>query len=433
MRSCGRPARAPPLPEGARISPPGGISLIRNPLAASGGIDAETISAAKLAIPGAFTVGQQRALTARDYATLATAVPGVRRAAAELRFTGSLTVADVAIQPELGEDPAAELLAEVWRSLAAVRKIGQLVRVLPPRYRPLAVALDVTLSPATIRREAAHHLARLLSNGWLPDGTPALFNPANLAFATPVYSSPIIAAVHAVPGVASVTLTRFGFLDQPAGTGYGARSRAALRNAGDGAPRQRPHPTRARLRARVTGGRTVSTLVPPNSSSRRAALLEQLIVALTSTEADALPIRTRAPDDPTVALLDAWATVGDVLGFYLDRIADEGYLTTATQPGSILALASLVGYQPAQAWRRRSIWPTRWPPIRPTTRFSSARGSCSSRCQVPASSRSLSSRPWRLSRGRAGTCWHRSPRSRFRRAPRHSSSTARPRSWCPTT
>jgi predicted phage baseplate assembly protein len=90
-------------------------------------------------------------------------------------------------------------------------------------------------------------------------------------------------------------------------------------------------------------------LVPPHSSSRRAALLEQLIVALTSPAGDtpALPIRTRATDDPTIALLDAWATVGDVLGFYLDRIADEGYLSTATQPGSILALASLVGYQPA--------------------------------------------------------------------------------------
>ena len=91
------------------------------------------------------------------------------------------------------------------------------------------------------------------------------------------------------------------------------------------------------------------TLVPPHSSSRRAALLEQLIVALTSPGGDnpALPIRTRAADDPTIALLDAWATVGDVLGFYLDRIADEGYLSTATQPGSILALASLIGYRPA--------------------------------------------------------------------------------------
>ena len=87
--------------------------------------------------------------------------------------------------------------------------------------------------------------------------------------------------------------------------------------------------------------------VPPHSSSRRAALIEQLIVALTSPDEPPLLMQTRAPDDPTIALLDAWATVGDVLGFYSDRIADEGYLSTAIQPGSILALASLVGYQPA--------------------------------------------------------------------------------------
>jgi len=196
-------------------APPEGITAVRNPLPASGGIDAETIAAAKLAIPGAFTAGQQRALTTQDYVSLATAVPEVRGAAAELRSTGTLTIVDVAIQPEHGEDPTAELLAEVRWALAEVRKIGHLVRVLAPRYRPLAVALDVTLSPGTIRREAAHHLARVLSSGWLPDGRPALFNPANLAFAATVYSSPIIAAVHAVDGVTSVTLTRFGFLDQP--------------------------------------------------------------------------------------------------------------------------------------------------------------------------------------------------------------------------
>jgi predicted phage baseplate assembly protein len=206
-------------PTSAESTPPSGISAICNPLAVTGGIDAETTAAAKLAIPGAFTVNQQRALCAADYATLAGAVSGVRSAAAELRFTGSLAVVDVAIQPQLGEDPANELLADVRRSLEAVRKIGQLVRVVPPRYRPLLLELDVTLAPGTIRREIAHHLARLLSSGWLHDGSPALFNPANLAFATSVYSSPIIAAVHAVTGIDSVTLTQFGFLDEPAAGG----------------------------------------------------------------------------------------------------------------------------------------------------------------------------------------------------------------------
>ena len=84
----------------------------------------------------------------------------------------------------------------------------------------------------------------------------------------------------------------------------------------------------------------------PHTSLRRAALLEQLLVALASGQDGALAIGTRAPDDPTIALLDAWATVGDVLGFYLDRIAEEGYLSTALEPGSILALAALTGTQP---------------------------------------------------------------------------------------
>ncbi len=55
-------------------------------------------------------------------------------------------------------------------------------------------------------------------------------------------------------------------------------------------------------------------------------------------------LTTRATDDPSIALLDAWATVGDVLTFYQERIANEGYLRTATERRSILELARLVGY-----------------------------------------------------------------------------------------
>ncbi len=51
-------------------------------------------------------------------------------------------------------------------------------------------------------------------------------------------------------------------------------------------------------------------------------------------------------DDPAVALLDAWATVADVLTFYQERIANEGYLQTATEHRSLVELARLVGYVP---------------------------------------------------------------------------------------
>src|ERR1035438_8476224 len=48
--------------------------------------------------------------------------------------------------------------------------------------------------------------------------------------------------------------------------------------------------------------------------------------------------------DPAIALLDAWAVVADVLTFYQERIANEGYLPTATERRSLLELARLVNY-----------------------------------------------------------------------------------------
>lgn len=57
-----------------------------------------------------------------------------------------------------------------------------------------------------------------------------------------------------------------------------------------------------------------------------------------------MELATREGDDPAIALLDAWATVADVLTFYQERIANEGYLQTATERRSVLELARLVGY-----------------------------------------------------------------------------------------
>ena len=54
---------------------------------------------------------------------------------------------------------------------------------------------------------------------------------------------------------------------------------------------------------------------------------------------------TRASDDPTVALVDAAACVADVLTFYQERIANEGFLRTATERLSVLELARAIGYE----------------------------------------------------------------------------------------
>ncbi|MCM3906041.1 MAG: hypothetical protein ND866_30525 [Pyrinomonadaceae bacterium] len=55
-------------------------------------------------------------------------------------------------------------------------------------------------------------------------------------------------------------------------------------------------------------------------------------------------LQTRSDDDYAVTLLDMWATVADVLTFYQERIANEGYLRTALQRDSVLRMARMLDY-----------------------------------------------------------------------------------------
>lgn len=57
-------------------------------------------------------------------------------------------------------------------------------------------------------------------------------------------------------------------------------------------------------------------------------------------------LSSRDGADASIALLDSWATLADVLTFYQERIANEGFLRTATERRSALELANLVGYRP---------------------------------------------------------------------------------------
>ena len=54
-------------------------------------------------------------------------------------------------------------------------------------------------------------------------------------------------------------------------------------------------------------------------------------------------------DNWILALVRSWATVGDVLSFYQERLIHEGYLRTAKRPLSITELARLLDYRPRPA------------------------------------------------------------------------------------
>lgn len=79
---------------------------------------------------------------------------------------------------------------------------------------------------------------------------------------------------------------------------------------------------------------------------RHSQFLSTMLARLSSMDYPALAdLTTREPSDPAIAMLDAWATVADVLTFYQERIANEGYLRSAQERRSILELARLVGYR----------------------------------------------------------------------------------------
>jgi hypothetical protein len=57
----------------------------------------------------------------------------------------------------------------------------------------------------------------------------------------------------------------------------------------------------------------------------------------------------RDPADFGMTLVELFAYMGDILNYYIDRAANEGFLATATQRQSVLQLANLLGYTPTDA------------------------------------------------------------------------------------
>ncbi|HLF12219.1 MAG TPA: hypothetical protein VJA26_13500, partial [Gammaproteobacteria bacterium] len=103
-------------------------------------------------------------------------------------------------------------------------------------------------------------------------------------------------------------------------------------------------------------GLTVETPAPISNRPGLAAIAYRvgthgqfkasMLARLSESDAPELgALKTREDDDFTIALLDAWALVSDVITFYQERIANESYLRTATERGSIINLARLIGYQ----------------------------------------------------------------------------------------
>ncbi len=182
--------------------------LVRNPLPAEGGSEPESAAEVRAYAPAAFRT-QERAVTEADYAAIAERHPGVQRAIATFRWTGSWHTVFITVDrlggAAMDDDFEAALRAHGER----YRMAGHDLEIDAPRYVSLEIDLHVCAEPEYFRADVKQELLKLFSNRVLPGGRLGLFHPDRFSFGEAVYLSPLIAAAQAVPGVASVQVNRF--------------------------------------------------------------------------------------------------------------------------------------------------------------------------------------------------------------------------------
>ena len=197
---------------------PAGVTGVTNPLPAWGGADPEPLEHARQSAPVAF-FSQKRAVTPADYRALAVTYPGVQRAEATLRWTGSWHTMFITVERDRQAALSAGFIAGLESYLDGYRMAGVDLEVEDGVRVPLHVAMDVCVQPDFVAADVRRALLAVFSAATLPDGSPGLFNPARLNLGQPLYLSPLYAAAQAVDGVRSVEITAFERQDRPGVSG----------------------------------------------------------------------------------------------------------------------------------------------------------------------------------------------------------------------
>ncbi|GAB4367302.1 MAG: putative baseplate assembly protein [Elainellaceae cyanobacterium] len=184
------------------------IGQIYNPLAAEGGTEPEPIDQVRLYAPQAFRE-QRRTVTAADYAAMAQHYPGVQKALATRRWTGSWHTIFITVDREAGR-PVDEAFKQGLRQfLEEFRLAGHDIEIDAPRYVPLDIALTIQVKPDYFRSAVKKALLDTFSSRILPTGQLGFFNVDRFTFGQPVYLSQVIAQAMQVEGVQFASVRRF--------------------------------------------------------------------------------------------------------------------------------------------------------------------------------------------------------------------------------
>jgi hypothetical protein len=197
-----------------------GIKGVRNPLAAAGGTDPESMEHVRQVAPFQFQ-SQLRCVTAEDYGMMASALPGVAEAKGTMRWTGSWYTAFVSVEPKTGQGAAltAALTTNVTTSLNTLRMMGVDLGVEAAVLVGLRIGLEICVAPEYFQGDVYEAVWKVLVTGDACTGVPGVLDPANFQFGETVYASPIVAAAQSVTGVVAVSVVTFERMGSPTPAG----------------------------------------------------------------------------------------------------------------------------------------------------------------------------------------------------------------------
>jgi hypothetical protein len=196
------------------VSDLAGFQRVRNPLAAHGGIDPESMEEVRQFAPQAFRT-QERAVTEADWAAIAERHPEVQKAAARFRWFGSWYTVVITIDRTGGLPVKSDekFREDIQGFLEEFRIAGYDLEINDPVLVPLDILLRICVKTGYFQSDVKRSLTNVFSRFPLPGGARGFFHPDNFTFGQPVYLSKIYQAAMNVAGIASVealTFQRFG-------------------------------------------------------------------------------------------------------------------------------------------------------------------------------------------------------------------------------
>ena len=192
------------------LPPLASISAIRNPLAATGGIDRENMEHIVQYAPFSYET-QKRCVTEADYGQAAAQASAIREARGTLRWTGSWYTAFVSIDPVA--TITTQLVDDTTSRLNLLRMMGTDLAVEGAVIVGLQIGMEICVDPEHFQGDVYDALIKVFVTGNQCNGQSGLLNAANFTFGQTVYASPLIAAAQAVEGVLAATLITFARMD----------------------------------------------------------------------------------------------------------------------------------------------------------------------------------------------------------------------------